>query len=116
MTIPARASCAWRSQWASLRACQTPPKLGLPSAVRAGRTAWPPARVTETEMIALTAAAVSAVATIRRLNHLRMMSSRPLSGHSDCVGRPAFGEHLLVHAHGLEQRHHPDPTVFSAEP
>ncbi len=37
VTLPERASCACRSQWASLFACQMPLKLGLPSAVRAGR-------------------------------------------------------------------------------
>src|SRR5258705_4230806 len=72
--MPGRASCACRSQLASLSACQMPLKFGLPSAVRAGRDAWPAVRVTEIEMTALTAADTIATVTIEPLNR-RMMTS-----------------------------------------
>src|SRR5580765_3291057 len=60
--MPARASWAWRSQCASLLACHTPLRLGLPSAVRDGRAAWPVAFVIESATMAPNAAETTAIA------------------------------------------------------
>src|SRR5206468_9295450 len=68
----ARAWWACRSQSASLLACQTPLRLGLPSAVRAGRDAWPAVRVTDTVMTALTAAAPIATPMSDPANRFRI--------------------------------------------
>src|SRR5439155_3901267 len=76
MTAPGRASCACRSQCASLLACQIPLKLGLPSAVRAaGGDAWPALRVTDTEITAVTAAAASTTTIIEPVDQRRMTIS-----------------------------------------
>src|SRR3954470_20333104 len=72
--MPARASWAWRSQYASLLACQTPLKLGLPSAVRAARAAWPVAPVIDNESTAPAAADTTATAIVL-LNRYAITSS-----------------------------------------
>src|ERR1700726_826630 len=66
------AACACRSQLASLLACQMPLKLGLPP-TRGARTACPDVRMTDTEMIALTAAVAIATVIIEPENRSRMM-------------------------------------------
>src|SRR5713101_7323256 len=76
-TGPDRAACSWRSQFAVLRACQMPFKLGLPSAVRGALPASAPLAVGITPSWRAIIKAAVALVNPAPLNRFRICASSP---------------------------------------